>query len=75
MLPAAKEEGKNIKKRSASLCLLPLSDATFHRVWLLCVLGCVSSYAVFNKDGTLAELKGFELKVRPQPSRTELLTA
>jgi hypothetical protein len=36
VLPAAKDEGKHIKKR----------------------------YAVFNLDGTLAELKGFELKRR-----------
>lgn len=36
VLPAAKEEGKNIKKR----------------------------YAVFNMDGSLAELKGFEIKRR-----------
>jgi len=36
VLPAAKEEGKNIKKR----------------------------YAVFNFDGSLAELKGFEIKRR-----------
>jgi len=36
VLPAAREEGKNIKKR----------------------------YAVFNHDGSLAELKGFEIKRR-----------
>lgn len=36
ILPAAKEEGKRLKKR----------------------------YAVFNFDGSLAELKGFELKRR-----------
>ena len=36
VLPAAREEGKNIKKR----------------------------YAVFNEDGSLAELKGFEVKRR-----------
>ena len=36
ILPAAKEEGKKLKKR----------------------------YAVFNFDGSLAELKGFELKRR-----------
>lgn len=31
---------------------------------LSAVLACVSRYAVFNEDGSLAELKGFEVKRR-----------
>ena len=41
ILPAAKEEGKKLKKR----------------------------YAVFNFDGSLAELKGFEVSLNSDPRR------
>lgn len=48
-----KEKGREAMKSSQHprLCFTP-------------VLACVSRYAVFNEDGSLAELKGFEVKRR-----------
>ena len=71
VLPASKDEGKNIKKR----CTLLLhgggrsscdcgedgdsdSAAIFQYVFVFLIFMMSLRYAVFNLDGTLAELKG-----------------
>ena len=52
ILPAAKEEGKKLKKRCVCVCVCVHALFCFDVFVLF-----ITRYAVFNQDGTLAELK------------------
>lgn len=74
ILPASKEEGKKLKKRYGDRLFLLICYQIYQRMHLNGFLPFKCSvkqrftvflrYAVFNEDGSLAELKGFEVKRR-----------